>query len=217
MWARDTIDKALREDVEAGTVSYNDLERTKKFASDAIHYQYYATFAGVGAVAGTVFYQHWYRRRPFNLRSLVLLPLVYTVGSAPFWLIQASAFRQYQRSLENRETTMKALLKSRGMVVLTAGEDPQRARDQPVDNASGTDNHPGSRWEELRRKAGTAEPSSWDRIRQSHEKARYNAQPKQARATPSSGETEDTSSYERDIEQAKFDALLEAERKMSDS
>lgn len=40
---------------------------------------------------------------------------------------------------------MNALLKSRGIVVLTAGEDPKRSRDQPrpVDGANGTDNHQG--------------------------------------------------------------------------
>ncbi|GJJ09513.1 hypothetical protein Clacol_003736 [Clathrus columnatus] len=215
-WARERIDEALREEVEAGTVSYNDLERTKEFASNAVRYQYYTTFSGAGAVAGTVFYRHWYRRQPFNLRSLVFLPLVYTLGSAPGWFAQAHAFKQYQRDLDDPKNTIRLLMKGRGVVVLTGNDDPKHGKSLQMDAESFDEsNQKGSRWEELRKEANIARPSTWDRIRQKNHET-----PGHVAAPPSSSTqmTQDLhSSPEKEIEQAKFDALLEAERKMSES
>lgn len=43
---------------------------------------------------------------------------------------KASAFRRYQHELEDPKATMKALLKTRGIVVLTSGEDPNHGQPQ---------------------------------------------------------------------------------------
>lgn len=65
------------------------------------------------------------------------------------------------------------------------------------------------RWDEIRKEPGTAHPSSWDEIRQSHERVRV--QP--SNSPPAEG----VAVNDRHKEQAKFDALLEAERKISET
>lgn len=68
-----------------------------------------------------------------------------------------------------------------------------------------------NRWEEIRaanaRKAGQS--SSWDALRQNHERSRMQGQNGAAGADRLSGETD------RAQEQAQFDALLEAERRIA--
>lgn len=73
---------------------------------------------------------------------------------------------------------------------------------------------PSSRWDEIRAASGRgAKPSSWDALRQGHEKTRV---PDQMRSAQVPSVTDDAGAdAERAQEQARFDAMLEAERKVA--
>lgn len=70
-----------------------------------------------------------------------------------------------------------------------------------------------SRWDEIRAaNARTSRASSWDTLRQQHERGQntdYVQQPASPANTPTSAD------LERAQEQARFDAMLEAERRLS--
>ncbi|CAL1695492.1 unnamed protein product [Somion occarium] len=88
---------------------------------------------------------------------------------------------------------------------------------------SPTPSRPRSRWEEIRaaNTRGTAHASSWDAVRQQHERERI-LERRSSSSTPGDdfAPTSSASRYsdqDRDREQARFEALLEMERKMSRS
>jgi hypothetical protein len=70
------------------------------------------------------------------------------------------------------------------------------------------DHQQDSRWAELRKASGSVTNSTWDSIRQSHERAGTSQRP------PTGNNVDAEAQDDRQTEQAKFDALLEAERKM---
>ena len=77
---------------------------------------------------------------------------------------------------------------------------------------SGNAPQSSSRWEEIRAaNARGARPSTWDALRQRHEKAQV-ADHVQSGHTPSVTNDADV---ERAREQARFDAMLETERKIA--
>lgn len=75
-----------------------------------------------------------------------------------------------------------------------------------------------SRWDQIRTAQQTTKPTSWDSIRETHEKQRMGRS-----GTPSSSAASDNGTVpykgprdaEREAEQAKFDALLEGERRIA--
>jgi hypothetical protein len=86
-------------------------------------------------------------------------------------------------------------------------------------NVNGTAS--SSRWDQIRAAQQTAKPTSWDIIRQTHEKEQM-ARSNTTSTTPNQAKPDSPSSFsrysrdeDRETEQAKFDALLESERHMS--
>lgn len=71
-----------------------------------------------------------------------------------------------------------------------------------------------SRWDEIRTANAAAKPSSWDAVRQRHERAAAAAADK-TRSAGLSNSVEDQTEIDRAQEQARFDAVLEAERKIA--
>lgn len=69
---------------------------------------------------------------------------------------------------------------------------------------------PLSKWDQIRNNAAPSTSSSWDALRQKHEKSQL----QQSSTAPTNQNTEQQQD-DRAVEQAKFDALLERERKLS--
>lgn len=79
----------------------------------------------------------------------------------------------------------------------------------PVGSSSKT----ATRWDEIRAANAAAKPSSWDAIRQRHERATAAADKRRSAGTATNAE--DQTELDRAQEQARFDAVLEAERKIA--
>ena len=76
--------------------------------------------------------------------------------------------------------------------------------------------NPASRWDELRKGAGSAGASTWDRIREENERTRMKRPSEDGNETEKHAlDDDDDEATHRKVEQEKFDALLEAERKLS--
>lgn len=87
-----------------GAITWNDFERTKRFAS--VNRTYWPvcpyhqlnaiflpakTLTGSLSAASVIYYGHWYRRRPWSKLSFLLIaPIAYAVGTFPGAIAQVS-------------------------------------------------------------------------------------------------------------------------------
>lgn len=77
-----------------------------------------------------------------------------------------------------------------------------------------TQTHTGSRWGEIRAvNARAGRSSTWDSIRQGHERRQMGPDNSQSQVSPPTASNLSEADAERAQEQAHFDALLEAERR----
>jgi len=126
---------------------------------------------------------------------------------------QAKAFSSYVKSLDDPESVAnvsKKYMGADGHLAVDARPDAEMdshaPQSSPDGGANGREESTGrSRWDELRKEAAGASPSTWDKIRENKERSRINNE------TGGAPQGDDLS------EQQQFDALLEAERKMSRS
>ncbi|KAF8496654.1 hypothetical protein JB92DRAFT_3125972 [Gautieria morchelliformis] len=232
-FTRDRVEELLRPELEDGTITWNDFERTKRFAS--VNRTYWPvcrshklttdillakTVTGSLSAASMVYYGHWYRRPPWSKLSLLLIaPIAYTVGTFPGAIAQMLAVRRFRRDLEDPNGLLAALGRRVRLALTGSGDrDSKHIQSYPpssVEDANSTSSSDSQgRWAEIRRASAAATTSTWDNIRQAHERPKTN-QPESSDA--SLGHSDDSLGHSDDsrTEQAKFDALLEAERKIS--
>jgi len=85
----------------------------------------------------------------------------------------------------------------------------ERTPQLPQPDTSEEPARPSSKWDQIRANAATSTSSSWDALRQKHEKSRL-----QKPNTVPTNQNTDREQDDRAAEQAQFDALLERERKL---
>ncbi|KAF8592091.1 hypothetical protein K439DRAFT_631423 [Ramaria rubella] len=224
---RDNVERMLLPEVEAGSISWHDFERTKQYAS--VNRKLWPTATAVLTATSAIYYGYWHRKQP-KLSVLIIAPFAYVVGLFPGLIGQVLAARRFHNDLEDPRGVKEAITRrirlsgdfpnspqSKGQEDTSKNDSQSGPLLSPVPyianyisgivmHMNGQGNAPQDRWAELRKASIVSTTSTWDIIRQTHERSAGEGQ----EAEFNTAEQDDNQT-----EQAKFDALLEAERKMS--
>ncbi|KAG1755188.1 uncharacterized protein EDB91DRAFT_1233942 [Suillus paluster] len=222
----------LQPELEKGVITQHDFDTATRFLPGG--HRHWPAIYGVGAAGATLGYGHSMARPRWSHTKLVWGSGAATLVGMVFGQVrQVLAHRQFTEALENPGGFIEALQNidrrlggdgHLGFTLERIRKDGARLDDTAT---SGSREHgpemvtgstqaaqPKNRWEEIRavnaRSSGYV--SSWDTIRQRHERNRLpNSTSSQSHDLPPSA------SDDRAAEQAKFDAILEAERSRGQS
>jgi len=221
--SRSVTEALLSPERESGNITPNDYEAATNFLPGFHrHYRFIGGFAGVPLI--------YTLRKPSwsNARTYLFLTSASFAGFAIGHVLSLSAHFNFVRSIEYPVGFSQAMdniqrnlggFVPHGPVIVRKGEkwavdhdpeapaldlDPVATRTLPGDTPTSPPTKPPSKWDQIRA-ANTrgASNSSWDALRQNHERARMD-NPNEDPKNPGGDD--------RAAEQAKFDALLEKER-----
>ncbi|KAK7463677.1 hypothetical protein VKT23_005617 [Stygiomarasmius scandens] len=216
------VARLLQSERDAGTISHKDSMLTVAFVSSVQSMRYYmplsgATFGALAlfAIRGRGFS---FPRRAFAITSAVTIGHLFPATAASF------KFRSYAKSLDDPQSVVQALKHVHQKARLPIDDESEFSSDAPFEtpvstNASSVSQPPlpqntaaetqksSSKWNEIRAlNSNKAPASSWDVLRQKHERTQV----------PSSSPTPQSvdSDSERARAQADFDAMVDRERNM---
>ncbi|KAG8964015.1 hypothetical protein FRC03_002299 [Tulasnella sp. 419] len=194
---------SIQRQIDAGNITFQDISKFNDPQWQSFrNYPSYGFSAGAGAAGGYLYVRGI--RAPSKIFGLLVAG-----GLTGFSLGSLQARRTLKKnlqSLDNPDRFSKAMgqiirEKMGKMGVEIPAPPPMRKRPGVPES----DPQPRTTtWDAIRAARSTAQPTSWDTIRQSHEKQRMTQQP--SKSTPSRQSDEMT-------EQEKFDAMLDAERR----
>ncbi|KAF8642402.1 hypothetical protein AX16_009668 [Volvariella volvacea WC 439] len=218
------VDSLLGPERDAGTLSDPDYQRARHFLPGP--HKYYALIGG-GVAAPLVLAARrpsWSNARVYTLLSAASLT-GFMVGRALALHAHVKFVRSIQdpagfsRALENVQNNSGVFVPRGPEIVRQYSESPPEDHEPALDSWVTQSAKPDakeapptkqsastSRWEEIRAaNSPIAKDSSWDRIRQNHERVNLPASP-----------SDSDPNTQRRLEQAEFDAMLERERNRHD-
>ncbi|KAG6888677.1 hypothetical protein C0995_006667 [Termitomyces sp. Mi166 len=225
---RPTTEALLAPEREAGNVSSNDYEAAAQFSAGS-HRKFYPLIGAFLALPITLAL-----RRPSwsPLRTYAFLAASTLIGNFGGQAMTVSAHFNFIRSLENPSGFAQALENIQknsgsavppGLIIRAVGSGSKWAIDtDPIETSPTLSSipdiqkpsiNPPSKWDQIR--AANARPStnsSWDALRQSHERTRVPSMT----SAPDSIAFQRSRDEDRAAEQAKFDEMLERERNIKD-
>ncbi|KAI0321366.1 hypothetical protein OF83DRAFT_1100007 [Amylostereum chailletii] len=242
-WLHDTFhskeatQRLLSPELEAGTISYHDFQAACDFypSSGIRRYQFAAPVLGSTAASAYTFYR-WSRRPPLPGRFWLSQSFGVVAGCAAGVWLTVRAHSNFMRSLDDQkaffralENVYKRLENPHAHAHAPVSENPDASDpawpDSPPSTASAPSPRPqsaprpSSKWDEIRiannpQNGGVR--TAWDRLRHPQTPARRTqdapSDPSDARE-PNPSDADDS----RAAEQAKFDAMLDAERRKAET
>ncbi|KAF9460803.1 hypothetical protein BDZ94DRAFT_1222422 [Collybia nuda] len=223
--SRNITESLLSPERESGNITTNDYEAATAFLPG--FHRHYRLIGSTVAIPLTLAFRQptWNTRRTYLFLTTASL-----AGFVVGHVISLSAHFKFVRSIENPVGFSHAMENIRmstggsappGPIIVREGgkwsvehdpdappTEPHSAPAPPTNSVavSSSIKHP-SKWDQIRNaNSRTANSSSWDLLRQNHERGRM------ASGRESEDDPEQIKDYDRAAEQAKFNALLEKER-----
>ncbi|KAI0051673.1 hypothetical protein FA95DRAFT_1675707 [Auriscalpium vulgare] len=230
--SRARTEELLRPELDDGTITQRDFDAARDFYSNIRSYHYYATLYGIAGSTAAFAYGAT-RRPPMSWGRMSFLGAFMSAGGVVYGMVRrANAHQSFVSALEDRPGFFRALehvnARTGGPLPLglptesspgrRVGNPEQEPSDKwtgsgAVNDSSSSDSHQArapSRWDEIRiintRNAGKR--SAWEELRANQHRFPTST----AQVIPTASDSGDDLASE----QAKFNAMLEEERKKAE-